>query len=147
MVGDGPLRPELEAMAKRDDSSNIEFLGSESRLSELRSLYSCSLASVSPGYVGLSLTQSLGFGVPMIIARNEPHSPEIEAAIEGTNAVFFESGSVPSLVAALTAVNDASTQWIRRRVQIADETMEKYSIEAMVDAISTAVHLAAGTTE
>jgi glycosyltransferase involved in cell wall biosynthesis len=143
VVGDGPLRSRLEAMAERSNSPGIEFLGSQSSPSVLKSLYADSLASVSPGYVGLSLTQSLGFGVPMIIARDEPHSPEIEAATNGVNAVFFESGSVSRLASALVGVADSSAEWIRRRDQIAEEAKARYSVEAMTDAVVKAIRLAA----
>jgi len=142
IVGDGPMRSKLEALAERSNSTSIEFFGSQSSPSVLRALYGDSLASVSPGYVGLSLTQSLGFGVPMIIARDEPHSPEIEAAEEGVNALFFESGSVSGLCSALLAVADSSAEWIRRRGQIAKQTEERYSVEVMTDAVANAIRQA-----
>ena len=48
---------------------DVIFYGHVSEPSELRSVYGASVASLSPGYVGLSVTQSLGFGVPMIVSR------------------------------------------------------------------------------
>ena len=51
--------------------------GSRFRSHELLKLYSSAIASVSPGYVGLSVTQSFSYGVPMVIAKEEPHSPKL----------------------------------------------------------------------
>lgn len=49
---------------------------------DIYDVYANALVSVSPGYVGLSLTQSLSFGVPMLIAIDEAHVPEIDAALD-----------------------------------------------------------------
>lgn len=77
----------------------VDFLGSITDPAELRAAYSDSICSVSPGYVGLSLTQSLGFGVPMLIADNEPHAPEVELERFGGVARFTEND--PSSLASL----------------------------------------------
>ena len=103
--GDGPERTSLEATCRtcacRD---RVEFTGHVSDRHELLKLYSSAIASVSPGYVGLSVTQSFSHGVPMIIAKEEPHSPEIEAAIEGENCVFFASDDADDLALVMEQV-------------------------------------------
>jgi glycosyltransferase involved in cell wall biosynthesis len=82
IVGDGELKQELvDLVYENDVSERVKLLGHIGDLENLRSLYASSIASISPGYVGLSITQSFGFGVPMIISKNENHSPEIEAAV------------------------------------------------------------------
>jgi len=87
---------------------------------------------VSPGYVGLSLIQSLGFGVPMLIARDEPHAPEVEAAVEGENSFMFESDSVSALAELLVTMADDRASWLARRPALAESARRTYSIENMV---------------
>ncbi|MDH8179555.1 glycosyl transferase, partial [Klebsiella pneumoniae] len=63
----------------------------------LKEIYSKSFVSISPGYVGLSITQSLSFGVPMLVSKDENHSPELEALQTGLNGGFFNTNDPQSL--------------------------------------------------
>ena len=142
IVGEGPKRTELEefaATAPPDLRRRITFLGHRSDRKTLERVYATATASVSPGYVGLSLIQSLYHGVPMIIARGEPHSPEIEAAHDGDNAVFFKEDSVEDLARALVSVAAAKAKWAQRCADIANACRSSYSAEAMADRMSDAV--------
>jgi glycosyltransferase involved in cell wall biosynthesis len=136
IVGDGPLRAELEQRCA--GAPQVVFRGHVGDEDVLADIYARAIASVSPGYVGLSITQSLGFGVPMIVADDEPHSPEIEAAVEGRNAMFFTSGSVDALRHALLAVAKAREAWMARRAAISNDAAARYSVEAMVERLVTA---------
>jgi glycosyltransferase involved in cell wall biosynthesis len=92
IVGDGPERKKIDEYVETHNlESRIQLMGHINDFNKLKQLYATSLVSVSPGYVGLSITQSFAFGVPMLISRNENHSPEIEAAKENSNAVFFQT--------------------------------------------------------
>ena len=62
IVGGGSERAALERRAA--GSGRVDFEGHVSSVDALRALYDRALASVSPGDVGLSVVQSLGFGVP-----------------------------------------------------------------------------------
>ena len=130
VVGDGPQRAELEALCT--DFPQVMFLGHVGDERALADIYARAIASVSPGYVGLSITQSLGFGVPMIVADDEPHSPEIEAAVEGRNAVFFPSDDRDALTQALGALARDRRQWAERRGEISRRAAAAYSVESMV---------------
>ena len=79
---------------RRGSATGSCFAGHVGDAGAAARVYATAIASVSPGYVGLSITQSLGFGVPMIHADDEPHSPEVEAAVPGFNAV--RSARTPS---------------------------------------------------
>jgi glycosyltransferase involved in cell wall biosynthesis len=129
-VGDGPLRSELE-QSTAELGSRVHFAGHVSDFETLRGLYGRSLASVSPGYVGLSITQSFAFGVPMLIARNEPHAPEIEAAIEGANAAFFNESDADALAQLLVETWQQRDTWLKRRNEIRRDCAERYSVELM----------------
>jgi glycosyltransferase involved in cell wall biosynthesis len=71
LVGDGPLRGDLETLARRlEIDARLDFKGHVDDFERLKEIYADALVSVSPGYVGLSLTQSLWFGVPALIGRD-----------------------------------------------------------------------------
>jgi glycosyltransferase involved in cell wall biosynthesis len=142
LVGDGPLRAELETLARTDGHERIRFTGQVTDPEALRRLYADAIASVSPGYVGLSLIQSLGFGVPMIVSRDEPHAPEIEAAVEGVTCVMFETDSREALGRALVHVAKERGRWAERGEELAAFCAEHYSVELMADRIAEAVELA-----
>lgn len=88
-VGTGSELSMLEDLAQRlDIHERVDFYGQVSDYEALSEIYAHAIVSVSPGYVGLSLTQSLGFGVPMIVADDEPHAPEVELLTSATGATF-----------------------------------------------------------
>lgn len=130
-IGDGPLRPSLESEAKAA-SGRVHFRGAISRHDVLAYEYADAIASVSPGYVGLSLIQSIGFGVPMIIAQEEPHSPEIEAAREGFNTQYVTANSVEALRQGLIDVAAGRHEWFHRREVISAHARVNYSVDLMV---------------
>lgn len=141
-VGDGPLRHDLEHQA-RDLGSAVEFLGHVGDHAALRRIYSRAIASVSPGTVGLSITQSLGFGVPMIISRDERHGPEVVAAVEGWNSLFFRDDVPGDLARALIRMTDERDQWTSRRTEIAALCRSSFSAESMAEGFLEAAGLAA----
>ena len=109
----------------------IRLFGEISNYEELRTLYARSLFSISPGYVGLSITQSLGFGVPMLVSREENHSPEIEALQEGENAVFFDTDSEMDFTEQLQRIYRQQDEWIAKRKEISKRCANAYSVEEM----------------
>jgi glycosyltransferase involved in cell wall biosynthesis len=139
-VGDGPLRSSLERTTReRGLADRVLLAGHVSSPEELRRIYAPAIASVSPGTAGLSVIQSLGFGVPTIVARRARHGPELDAAVEGENAVFFDSASRDELAETLVSVAAQRDAWRSRRVAIATSIRDSYTIEAMVAAFVSAV--------
>jgi glycosyltransferase involved in cell wall biosynthesis len=139
-VGAGNERQHLEALAQQAGvADKVDFAGHVSDIAELRDYYQRAICSVSPGYVGLSATQSFSFGVPMLIARDEFHSPEIEACKEGFNAEYFESNDPQSLAEHLQRMAAATEASLSRRKKVSAWTASHYSFEAMQDAFVDAV--------
>lgn len=139
VVGDGPLRSSLEsATHERRLSDRVVFEGHVSGVDDLRRIFRSAIASVSPGTAGLSVIQSLGFGVPTIVSDHAQHGPELEAAVEGDSAIFFDGTSSAELEAALVAVAARRDEWLSRRTAIASRIADRYTIEAMTAAFVSA---------
>jgi glycosyltransferase involved in cell wall biosynthesis len=139
-VGDGAERKSLEARAlEAGVSDQVIFTGHVSDVSKLREYYRRAICSVSPGYVGLSATQSFSFGIPMLIARDEFHSPEIEACKEGFNAEFFDSNNPQSLAEGLQRMAIRKEAGCSKRKEVSEWTASHYSFEVMRDAFVEAV--------
>lgn len=132
IVGDGPLLSSLKKISNMSDfTSDIVFHGHNSDYDYLKSIYHSCISSVSPGYVGLSITQSFSFGVPMIVAENEQHSPEICCFNDGVNGKYFESNSVDSLSGALNEMYNNRSYWFMKKESISSDIKENYTYEAM----------------
>lgn len=139
-VGDGAERVRLEKRAAEAGVLDVVcFKGHISDVSKLREYYSRAVCSVSPGYVGLSATQSFSFGIPMLIAKDEFHSPEIEACKEGFNACFFPSDDAVALAEALSKMIENKSRWFTTRAEVSKWTREHYSFEVMRDTFVRAV--------
>lgn len=132
IVGDGEEKEPLRSyITNQKIGHRVQLLGHIHHYDTLQELYASTLFSVSPGYVGLSITQSLGFGVPMIVSRNENHSPEIEAVVEEENAIFFETDGIDSFRESILNIYKNRDSWISKRNVISSRCAENYSVEAM----------------
>ena len=144
-IGDGTARLDLENRVQESGlCSLVTFAGHISDVQELRKYYRKSICSVSPGYVGLSATQSFSFGIPMLIARDEFHSPEIEACQDGFNASFFASDDAEALAGALSLFVENKSKWLEERAVISEWTRAHYSFEVMRDTFVQAVEEVGG---
>ena len=132
IVGDGPERKKIDQYVKTHNlESRVQLTGHINNFNKLKQLYATSLVSVSPGYVGLSITQSFAFGVPMLISRNENHSPEIEAAKESSNAIFFQTDNQNDFCFKVQEIFKFKKVFFEKRKTIADECKKHYTTEKM----------------
>lgn len=145
VIGDGPERPHLERLAVEFGISDaVRFYGHLTDPDRLRDIYADAVASVSPGPVGLAITQSLWFGVPMVVADDEQHGPEVEAAVEGRTAAFFRAGQVDELCDRLVQMWTDREIWRARRLTLAADCRATYSAEAMARRLLASADLANG---
>lgn len=135
IVGSGPCESELRNAAL-SLGNRVSFHGYISCIKKLRKMYENAFVAVSPGYVGLSAIQAMSQGVPLIAADTEPHSPEIEACVEGQNARYFQSNDAVSLADAIVSVWSERDEWFSRGSAISTEISERYSYEHMVRVLS-----------
>jgi glycosyltransferase involved in cell wall biosynthesis len=131
--GDAEMALMIETAERLNLLDKVIFKGHISEHETLKQLYHESFVSVSPGYVGLSITQSFGFGVPIIIGRDEPHAPEIECAIEGENCDFFKSDNAQDFADKLVQFYCEKEKWSVKKASLAAYVREKYSVEKMVE--------------
>jgi glycosyltransferase involved in cell wall biosynthesis len=132
VVGDGTERPGMEKLsAELGIADRVQMLGPISDYEKLRTLYGRSIATLSPGYVGLSITQSLGFGVPMIYSKDEPHSVEIISAREGWNSLTFQTDSSDDFCNTMLKITRERESWIDRAEEISTDCRQRFSIETM----------------
>lgn len=129
-VGSGASEGELRVRCDRLGITNrTTFAGWVDNPSELRAIYARAFCSVSAGFAGLGLTQSLGFGVPQLVADDQVHSPEIELASLPSAVTWFDGSSAQALGDAMSAARD-----MRSQLPLGDvsrQVSERYSAEAM----------------
>ena len=135
IIGEGPEKQKIQDYCKTHQLLDRVYTpGHLNDYNALSEFYSSSIFSISPGYVGLSITQSLWFGVPMLISKQENHSPEIELAKEEFNALYFDSDNERDLKEKIISIFNNRSKWYNRRDQISQNCTERYSIEAMAGA-------------
>ena len=69
----------------------------------------------------------------MILAREEPHGPELEAASEPDNVRFFSRDSTAALAAVLVDTAADREYWRSRRDEISAPVADRYCVETMVE--------------
>lgn len=137
LIGSGSELDSLrEQVARLGIESRVEMLGHIDEYENLRHIYAESVVSLSPGYAGLSLTQSLGFGVPMLVADDEPHAPEIELLTSKTGA-FFPAREHGALAKRLVDVFEGRLTW--QADKISDAVRNRYSSTAMAEGFISAI--------
>lgn len=98
IIGDGPHRSNLVAYAKELGCLHrINFVGEITDERLLSQYFSQSLLSVYPTAIGLAAIHSLAYGVPILVAKNEPHGPEVEVLVEGRNCEYFSADDAGDL--------------------------------------------------
>ncbi|NEK84253.1 glycosyltransferase [Blastococcus saxobsidens] len=139
IVGAGPLRDGLEeAVQSYGLSHMVTFWGHESDPAVLGPLFSQAVASVCSGYVGLNVTQSLGFGCPVIWALDPLNAPEV-CTLDQSNGYIYARGDAESLAAAMdSALEDHASRRIDRD-EVSARVRNTYSAEAMSAGFLSAV--------
>lgn len=139
IFGDGPEIGKInDIISMYNLKKSVKILGFEYDIRILNDYYKNAFCSVSPGYVGLACIQSFSFGVPMLISKNEFHSPEIEVCKNNENSLFFETNSISDLSNKLQQLIIDCDFWYSKRASISKDIAQKYTFECMVSSfIST----------
>jgi glycosyltransferase involved in cell wall biosynthesis len=139
-VGDGPLKDALQEECRTHNlMQRVRFEGHISDARRLREFYAEALVATSPGYLGLSAIQAFAAGVPMLVARDEPHSPEVEACREHFNTLFVASDSVEAWASAIGSAFQSADDLVRRRGEISADIADRYTYERMLETFHAVV--------
>ncbi|WP_369292708.1 glycosyltransferase [Nocardioides oceani] len=137
IVGDGSQREFLRRLSSDlAIADHVIFQGWNSSWEFLFEHYRTAVCALSTGFAGLGLTQALGFGVPVLVARSEPHSPEIELAATGA-VHWFDSDDEFALADGLHSAWQA-----RESVplgSVSSHVKELYSAERMAHGLLSAL--------
>lgn len=91
-VGDGDEKSNIEALVKKlGIGSRVIFSGRVDDADKLATYYKEAIFSVSYGQAGLSVLQSLGFGVPYLTKGGAISGGEISNIIHGENGYFCDN--------------------------------------------------------
>lgn len=143
IVGQGEEGESLRALAEQlGISEQVIFHGHIAARSSLEEIYARSFVSVSPGYVGLSITQSFSFGVPMLVSKDENHSPELEALQPGFNGEFYETDDERDFLRVLSEFYAKRREVFSRSAAIASDCQQRYSVEKMAEGFYESVSAA-----
>ena len=74
----------------------------------------------------------------MIISKDEPHAPEIEATEEGRNAIYFQTDSEEALAASLVKTMRDREEWLGKADAILRDCMDRYSVDVMASRLAKA---------
>jgi glycosyltransferase involved in cell wall biosynthesis len=106
LVGDGPLRGELEGIVSaRDLSGRVRFAGYVSDEDKFKYLAAADvyvLSSHHEGF-GLVLQEAMSVGLPMVATS---HGGQTDIVEEGVNALLIESNEPPTIAAAVQRLMD-----------------------------------------
>lgn len=138
-AGEGPESDRLQQyIAEHNLEKRVFLMGHVGNYEELKKLYFQSLFSTSPGYVGLSAIQSFGFGVPMLVSKDENHSPEIEAVTK-LNSLLFKTDDISDCGKMMQQFFENKFYWVEKRTKITEDCKKKYSSENMAKTFITLV--------
>lgn len=102
IIGDGPERPKLEALAGDDLGSSIVFTGAQHSEEELAPHFMGGDLLVLPGAAGLSVNHALAYALPVAAfarsAKGPRHHPEIEYVVEGHSGLIVEEPTPRAMV-------------------------------------------------
>ena len=79
----------------------------------------------------------------MIIAREEPHSPEIDIFIDKEYGYYFESDSIDDLAKKLRLMVDERDCWAKKNVSMTKVVLNNYTYEKMADGFMKVINAAA----
>lgn len=141
IIGDGPQRSQLESLAAElGITEKVDFVGEKTQEAEIAPYFARGAICVSPGYIGLSAVHSLAYGVPLLVADKEPHSPEIEAFEVGKNGEYFTANSADALGEQLVKMLADPERLASMGAYGQEMVFRDLSVQQMVDVFTSAVN-------
>ncbi len=137
LIGDGSERKNLQRLVEAQGlDGRVVFGGWQSSFDQIAAAYSTAIAGLSPGFAGLGVTQSLGFGVPIIVSTHEPHSPEIELKESG-GVHWFATDDEADLAHKMREL--AEQRFSLPSTALIRHVFERYTAESMAAGVKAAL--------
>lgn len=135
IVGDGPSRSDLEALAFRIcPADSIIFTGAIFNENSLAPWLLSSSVFAYPKNIGLSLMHAFGYGLPVITSDNlYSHGPEIEALKAEENGLLFEEDNMEDLAQKILTLFRKPDVRAKMSQNASRQVREIYTVEHMVD--------------
>ena len=139
IIGDGAELSYLKSLVKElKIEKNVTFEGKITDVNTLKNYYRESIVSVSFGQAGLSVLQSLGYGVPFITKINAISGGEKTNIIDGYNGFFCED-SLESLEKKIKLICSAEEKYRDMGKNAFNYYSEYCTIENMVQGFIDAI--------
>lgn len=134
IVGDGPEREQLTALVREYQVTEaVDFMGEITDEVELAPIFSQSALCVSPGPIGLSAIHSLAYSVPLLVADEEPHGPEVEVLLPGKTGEYFAANNAVVLASRLVQLFAHPQRLATLGENGRNLVHTKYSVQHMAD--------------
>jgi glycosyltransferase involved in cell wall biosynthesis len=144
IVGDGPVRAELEQQAFRlNIADRVTFTGAIYQESELAPWFVSSDLFAYPRNIGLSLQHAMGYALPVVTTDDQASwAPEVEALKPWMNGMFYRDGSVEDLTDVIRLIlSDKERLAFMKSIALKTATSD-FSVVKMVDGMEAAVRYA-----
>lgn len=132
IIGDGELRPELEAFSRKMYLANdILFLGEHPDVAELMKIFDVFALSSDSEAASLVLLEAMASGLP-VVATDVGGNPEL--VLDGETGILVERGNYKNFAQAIIRI--LQTNDLKTKMGIAGEerVIEKFTFEKMVNA-------------
>lgn len=142
LVGDGPLRGELEEYARREKLSSVHFLGfrNQARLPECYALADCLVLPSASETWGIVLNEAMCFGLPVIATDRVGGAADLIR--EGEDGFTYPVGDVGVLADRLREIlrdEDRREAMGQRSLEIIGHWGPKESADGIVNALEQVV--------
>jgi glycosyltransferase involved in cell wall biosynthesis len=129
IIGDGPLRGELDIQLKTYNDSNISYLGRI--INDVDAYFAAADCFVLPGIGGLALNQAMFWKKTCIVSKAD--GTEDDLVIEGYSGYRFKEGDLDSIVSAMEKRIMESPENLEKMAEVSHNIItEKSNVNNMV---------------
>jgi glycosyltransferase involved in cell wall biosynthesis len=140
LIGEGPTRPEIEALVATLNAENVRLTGFVNQSQIPSHLAASDLLAVTSSYDPhpLAVTEGATFGLPIVAADSIGCVGETDTARPNQNAIVYRTGDVSQLQAAIVRLQ-TDRDLYRRMSAKSSEIAKSQGVEAATDAFVAAI--------
>lgn len=142
VIGDGDEFENICNWIKENSlENNIYTKGAIYDQRELVDLYRHAIACISPGQAGLTVLNSMAYGVPFVTTQGAITGGEVFNIENGVNGLIINEG-IDSLVNTLLNLDNDENETYRLSINAQNHYFQKRTIEIMVEGLRNAIEYA-----